>query len=252
MSNNQTLQFEPVHIDSNFAKLIMSMPKGVVIDDKITTQLNVLTAINYDSLKGYVLKEYSLEFGRIVRFTFEKAFMLDEPATESTKGQPMTHTHEQKQAIKEGYRIAASDEYFAARKMIDTEASRKLFEAGFDRGYEERETARIDGLGLGVVVKKSIDDHQPAFTPNQSVVDGIAALRQLRLWHWRRVLKYRKKEERQKNKDTEFGAEIARQTRNKANESMKFVQVLNDYFPADDTAENDYEAAKLNNPKGKL
>lgn len=46
-------------------------------------------------------------------------------------------TREQIYAIKEGECIAAEDAYFKARsEMLDTTHNRRIFEAGFERGYD--------------------------------------------------------------------------------------------------------------------
>jgi len=50
--------------------------------------------------------------------------------------------YEHEKAHKEGERNAASEAYFKARALIlDTPKNRRLFEAGFDRGYEVTLTA---------------------------------------------------------------------------------------------------------------
>lgn len=45
-------------------------------------------------------------------------------------------TSEHHFAIREGHQIAAVDEYFAARPQIDNNDRRKVYEAGFNRGFE--------------------------------------------------------------------------------------------------------------------
>lgn len=45
-------------------------------------------------------------------------------------------TYEQQWAIRQGHEIAASDSYFDARPQIDNNDRRKVFEAGFERGWD--------------------------------------------------------------------------------------------------------------------
>ena len=45
-------------------------------------------------------------------------------------------TTEQEHAIRQGHEIAASDGYFAARPQIDSNDRRKVFQAGFERGWD--------------------------------------------------------------------------------------------------------------------
>lgn len=52
--------------------------------------------------------------------------------------------NEKEHAIMEGDRIAHCDEYFGARPSIDSPHNRKIFSAGFDRGYESREFQPFD------------------------------------------------------------------------------------------------------------
>ena len=51
--------------------------------------------------------------------------------------------YEHRHAIRQGHKIAASDSYFEARPQIDTNDHRKVFEAGFDRGWD-RHAALVD------------------------------------------------------------------------------------------------------------
>lgn len=45
-------------------------------------------------------------------------------------------TTEQEYAIRQGHEIAASDGYFEARPQIDSNDRRKVFQAGFERGWD--------------------------------------------------------------------------------------------------------------------
>lgn len=45
-------------------------------------------------------------------------------------------TAEQEHAIRQGHEIAASDGYFEARPQIDSNDRRKVFQAGFERGWD--------------------------------------------------------------------------------------------------------------------
>lgn len=45
-------------------------------------------------------------------------------------------TYEQAHAIRQGHEIAASDGYFEARPQIDSNDRRKVFQAGFERGWD--------------------------------------------------------------------------------------------------------------------
>ena len=45
-------------------------------------------------------------------------------------------TTEQEHAIRQGHEIAASDGYFEARPQIDSNDRRKVFQAGFERGWD--------------------------------------------------------------------------------------------------------------------
>lgn len=51
----------------------------------------------------------------------------------------MDINEEKKIAIREAHQIPAADEYFSAREECDTENNRKLFTAGYKRGYEAKE-----------------------------------------------------------------------------------------------------------------
>ena len=61
-------------------------------------------------------------------------------------------------------------------------------------------------------------------------------LRNLRLWHWREAMHYRKRAKvwRQRGK-----SDMEREMDERANQHIKFVQTLNDFFPMGDTAEQD-------------
>lgn len=54
-------------------------------------------------------------------------------------------TYEQQRAIRQGHEIAASDSYFDARPQIDNNDRRKVFEAGFERGWDAARTQAKEG-----------------------------------------------------------------------------------------------------------
>ena len=54
-------------------------------------------------------------------------------------------TTEQEHAIRQGHEIAASDGYFEARPQIDSNARRKVFQAGFERGWGAARAAQKGG-----------------------------------------------------------------------------------------------------------
>lgn len=51
-------------------------------------------------------------------------------------------TTEQEHAIRQGHEIAASDGYFEARPQIDSNDRRKVFQAGFERGWDAARAAQ--------------------------------------------------------------------------------------------------------------
>ena len=53
------------------------------------------------------------------------------------QGAPEARTYfERRYAIRQGHEIAASDGYFEARPQIDSNDRRKVFQAGFERGWD--------------------------------------------------------------------------------------------------------------------
>lgn len=73
----------------------------------------------------------------------------DEPTSESQAAQtPSTvesaKTSEQLRAIKQRERDDSEFAYFDARSEIDTKSNRKLFRAGFDRGYDSAMSAELE------------------------------------------------------------------------------------------------------------
>lgn len=69
-------------------------------------------------------------------------------------------SQEQHITIREASEIEQSDAYFSARAQIDTNDRRKVFEAGFKRGFdafiytkEELEAARVRGKALHAALK---------------------------------------------------------------------------------------------------
>jgi len=58
---------------------------------------------------------------------------------DSTPKQEPIYTREQEIAIREANQLRASDEYFDARhKRLDTVDNRRVFDAGFCRGWDKR------------------------------------------------------------------------------------------------------------------
>lgn len=49
-------------------------------------------------------------------------------------------------AIREAEEVQAEEDYFAARMPIDTQANRRIFEAGFIRGYDKVRPKHPHGL----------------------------------------------------------------------------------------------------------
>lgn len=72
----------------------------------------------------------------------ELAAARSQPTTEESLvvagAQPVREplTSEQHFAIREGHQIAAVDAYFSARPQIDSNDRRKVYEAGFQRGFD--------------------------------------------------------------------------------------------------------------------
>lgn len=50
--------------------------------------------------------------------------------------------HERRHAIRQGHEIATSDAYFEARPQIDSNDRRKVFQAGFERGWDAAMAAK--------------------------------------------------------------------------------------------------------------
>jgi hypothetical protein len=68
----------------------------------------------------------------------------------------------------------------------------------------------------------------PTVAPEQ-----LAQVRELRLWHWMRVVQNRHLAQRAAS------GTMIREYNLQADQHLKFVQVLNDFFPIGDTAEQD-------------
>jgi len=64
-----------------------------------------------------------------------------QPAPPQEAQEPMAW-HEQARAIREGNEIAASDKYFSARPQIVSADRRKVFRAGFERGWDAARAAQ--------------------------------------------------------------------------------------------------------------
>lgn len=58
------------------------------------------------------------------------------PQADSVLENAARWTTEQEHAIRQGHEIAASDSYFEARPQIDSNDRRKVFQAGFERGWD--------------------------------------------------------------------------------------------------------------------
>jgi len=58
------------------------------------------------------------------------------PQADSVLEDAARWTTEQEHAIRQGHEIAASDSYFEARPQIDSNDRRKVFQAGFERGWD--------------------------------------------------------------------------------------------------------------------
>lgn len=71
----------------------------------------------------------------------------------------------------------------------------------------------------------------------------LTRLRELRLWHWSSLLAYRNEAATcvmlGENSRVDYWNAKSQIANRKANEHMKFVQTLNDFFPSEDTAEKD-------------
>ena len=61
---------------------------------------------------------------------------LAAPQADSVLEDAARWTTEQEHAIRQGHEIAASDSYFEARPQIDSNDRRKVFQAGFERGWD--------------------------------------------------------------------------------------------------------------------
>lgn len=64
-----------------------------------------------------------------------------QPAPQQKAQKPMAW-HEHARAIREGNEIAASDKYFSARPQIVSADRRKVFQAGFERGWDAARAAQ--------------------------------------------------------------------------------------------------------------
>lgn len=66
--------------------------------------------------------------------------------------EPLTGAHYF--AMREAYQVAAADQYFVARLQIDTSDRRRVYEAGFNRGFE-------DGAAHGITKKGEAKEQTP-------------------------------------------------------------------------------------------
>lgn len=68
---------------------------------------------------------------------------------------------ERRHAIRQGHEIAASDGYFEARPQIDSNDRRKVFQAGFERGWD-RHAALVDAQQPAPSAAVAVNDEQKA------------------------------------------------------------------------------------------
>lgn len=72
---------------------------------------------------------------------------------------------------------------------------------------------------------------------------SLNRLRELRLWHWRQFIKLGKWAHGHENASPQFNSpkrvQLAKTFREGSNFHIMQVQLLNDFFPIDDTAEKD-------------
>lgn len=71
-------------------------------------------------------------------------YSAPQPAPQQEAQNPMAW-HEQARAIRDGNEIAASDKYFSARPQIVSADRRKVFQAGFERGWDAALAAKKGG-----------------------------------------------------------------------------------------------------------
>ena len=64
------------------------------------------------------------------------------PIAASAGSEPVAWTTEREHAIRQGHEIVASDGYFEVRPQIDSNDRRKVFRAGFERGWDAARAAQ--------------------------------------------------------------------------------------------------------------
>ena len=76
------------------------------------------------------------EFLRGYATEYAKAALASSAPADSVPEDAARLTYEQAHAIRQGHEISASDGYFEARPQIDSNDRRKVFQAGFERGWD--------------------------------------------------------------------------------------------------------------------
>lgn len=82
---------------------------------------------NPEDIKNF-LRGYATEYA--------KAALASSAPADSVLEDAARLTYEQAHAIRQGHEISASDGYFEARPQIDSNDRRKVFQAGFERGWD--------------------------------------------------------------------------------------------------------------------
>jgi len=82
---------------------------------------------NPEDIKNF-LRGYATEYA--------KAALASSAPADSVLEDAARLTYEQAHAIRQGHEISASDGYFEARPQIDSSDRRKVFQAGFERGWD--------------------------------------------------------------------------------------------------------------------
>lgn len=75
-------------------------------------------------------------------------------------------------ALREAGRICATDLYFKARPDLDTPEGRKLFEDGYDRGWQNLEAGKFAN-GATIPPTPFVQDSHPLQVPNPPATANI-------------------------------------------------------------------------------